>query len=429
MKLKQLFYKSFLLFIGIIIFSFSSQYSYAKVYKLDDIPNVHLLDSTQWVSDPANILSLSERENINSIISNIHRESSVEMAVVVLESIGDQYIEDFANKLFIKWGLGQKSKDNGLLYLIVLDQKKHRLEIGYGLEPIITDLYSANLLKGVSKKYFRNSNYSEGIAFVVSDLQHKIIIAKDDIAYANENGDNDDIGYLPILVLWGFVFIIFLIYSYSTIRKYSSIISPTIARKSYSQLDIDRNNLYMFSFLSIIGLLLMPFIKKLLEKEKKRLESILNVCANCNSEDTEFIKDYKGAGLSPAQSVEQRIGAYKYDLLHCNNCNNNEILRKKGANFNKTHICPNCKNRTVTISSAYANNIYNRSRKLYYVSCNYCNYKDEYREDDELDSSSALATILGATLMGVGRGSSSGGFGGGSFGGGSAGGGGATSSW
>lgn len=107
-------------------------------YTVQTVPNPKTADNT-WVSDPASKLSSDDRQRINALINSVEDGTTVEIAVVILPSIGEQVPKDFAVELFNTWGIGKKGKDNGLLLLIVLDQRRWEFETGYGLEGDLPD--------------------------------------------------------------------------------------------------------------------------------------------------------------------------------------------------------------------------------------------------------------------------------------------------
>ena len=76
-------------------------------------------------------------QQINVILDSLQKQTGAEVAVVVLNSIGQSEIKPFATDLLKLWGIGKAKKDNGLLMLFVLDQKKVTFETGYGLEGIL----------------------------------------------------------------------------------------------------------------------------------------------------------------------------------------------------------------------------------------------------------------------------------------------------
>lgn len=135
--------------IGLVLFLLVATLSFAtgeeKQYTLQDVPNVRLSDVRQYVSDPSHILSGSARDTINAVLARLEESTGIETAVVMLPSIGEEDIFNFAHELFRQWGIGKQKSNNGLLILFVMDQRKVRFTVGYGLEGTMTDAMSKRI--------------------------------------------------------------------------------------------------------------------------------------------------------------------------------------------------------------------------------------------------------------------------------------------
>lgn len=135
--------------IGLMLFLLVATLSFAtgeeKQYTLQDVPNVRLNDARQYVSDPSHILSGSARDSINAVLARLEESTGIETAVVMLPSIGEEDIFNFAHELFRQWGIGKQKSNNGLLILFVMDQRKVRFTVGYGLEGTMTDAMSKRI--------------------------------------------------------------------------------------------------------------------------------------------------------------------------------------------------------------------------------------------------------------------------------------------
>ncbi len=83
-------------------------------------------------------------------------------------------LEDYAVRLFEDWKIGKKGKDNGLLILIAQEERKIRIEVGYGLEPIITDGRAGRIIREQMQAPFREENYDEGVKLAVEKIQEYI---------------------------------------------------------------------------------------------------------------------------------------------------------------------------------------------------------------------------------------------------------------
>ncbi|MEK7648589.1 MAG: TPM domain-containing protein [Patescibacteria group bacterium] len=115
------------------------------------------------VSDFANLLSSQAQQNLEQQLVTFAKEKNHEIAVVTIQSLGSDAIEDYANTLFREWGIGKKEYNNGVLFLIAADDRKMRIEVGYGLEGALTDLESKHIQDDIVRPLFRQGNYEEGI--------------------------------------------------------------------------------------------------------------------------------------------------------------------------------------------------------------------------------------------------------------------------
>src|SRR6478735_10415841 len=103
------------------------------------LPTDRLLRSLQPtgdVNDFAGILSADQKAALEARCPELREKTGAQLAVVTLKSLEGGQIDDFAVKLFKKWGIGDKDKKNGILLLVAIQDRKARIEVGYGLEPI-----------------------------------------------------------------------------------------------------------------------------------------------------------------------------------------------------------------------------------------------------------------------------------------------------
>ncbi len=115
------------------------------------------------VNDFASLLSSSARDSLEAQLTRLEQETGAEVAVVTVADMDGTYIEDYAVRLFEEWGIGKKSQDNGVLFLVAVAERKARIEVGYGLEPIITDARAGRILDERVLPSFRTDSYETGI--------------------------------------------------------------------------------------------------------------------------------------------------------------------------------------------------------------------------------------------------------------------------
>ncbi|MDE5690466.1 MAG: TPM domain-containing protein, partial [Duncaniella sp.] len=104
----------------------------AKAITVDEVPNVHVADRSRYVSNPSAVLSDAAVSSLDAEIGSLWTDTSVELAVVAVDRVDASMTpEEFATKLFEKWGIGKKDKDNGILVLLSRDDHAAIIRTGY----------------------------------------------------------------------------------------------------------------------------------------------------------------------------------------------------------------------------------------------------------------------------------------------------------
>lgn len=130
-----------------------------------------------YVSDFANVIDASSRAEIEGYCAQVEKATGAQMAIVTVATLDGEPIEDVANDLFRKWGIGKKGTDEGLLLLLAVNDRRSRLEVGRGLEPIITDATSGTMLRAM-RPALRASKYGEALYTAANVLGSRIAQAK-----------------------------------------------------------------------------------------------------------------------------------------------------------------------------------------------------------------------------------------------------------
>ena len=115
------------------------------------------------VNDYASALSAGDRERLERKLIEGERTSSNQVVVAVFRSLRGENLEDYSIRLAQAWRIGQKGLDNGVIFLIFLDDRKMRLEVGYGLEATLTDAIAGSIIRDVVAPRFREGRYADGI--------------------------------------------------------------------------------------------------------------------------------------------------------------------------------------------------------------------------------------------------------------------------
>ncbi len=155
---------------------------------------------TKHVNDYANVLSDSEESRINALCSEIESNWTVEIAVLTIDTTQSMSIEEYSVKVFEKNGIGKKDKDNGLLIVAAIQDRNWRLEVGYGLEPIITDSTAGKIGRAYLIPYFQQEKYGEGLYNAV-DAVAKVIQNSGDDSFISDQGGSDFVWIAIALVI------------------------------------------------------------------------------------------------------------------------------------------------------------------------------------------------------------------------------------
>jgi len=107
--------------------------SLSRAEKLED------LKPQGYVNDFAGVLSADAQARLTALCGEVDQKTKAQIAVVTIRTLEGNSIEDFTNRLYQRWGIGPKSDNRGVLILLAVDDRRYRVEVGYGLEPILPD--------------------------------------------------------------------------------------------------------------------------------------------------------------------------------------------------------------------------------------------------------------------------------------------------
>lgn len=139
--------------------------------------DVNSLKPQGYVSDFAKVLVPESRAQLEAYCGRVEQLTGVQMAIVTIDSLDGEPVEDVANSLFRKWGVGKKGKDEGILLLLAIKDHKDRIEVGYGLEPILPDGFEGGVLRS-ARPLLRQGAYGQAIFSAVSEMGSRIAQAK-----------------------------------------------------------------------------------------------------------------------------------------------------------------------------------------------------------------------------------------------------------
>lgn len=119
--------------------------------------------SKRLVNDYSNTLSKSEINDLEQLLVDYDRESSVQIAIVLMKTLDGYPIDEYAFKLGEKWGIGQGETDNGALILLSIEERKMWIATGYGIEGSLTDAHAKRIVENEMKPRFKKGDFHGGL--------------------------------------------------------------------------------------------------------------------------------------------------------------------------------------------------------------------------------------------------------------------------
>jgi uncharacterized protein len=144
-------FKKFILFFGFIIC--------VIVAMAQDFPE----RSNTLVTDYTNTLSPADKQQLETKLVTYNDSTSTQIAVVILKSTGNYDINDYGVQLLRKWGIGQKGKNNGVLVLVAIGDRKMSIQTGYGAEGSLPDIVTQDIIQNDLKPHFKQGDYYGGL--------------------------------------------------------------------------------------------------------------------------------------------------------------------------------------------------------------------------------------------------------------------------
>lgn len=409
----------------LLLMFFVAAVASAATYSVGSVPNVHLADSTRFVSNPDGILSPAAEAQANELLRRLMRETPAEVACVVVDDI-DQDPDDFATELFRKWGIGKKDTNNGVLVLIVKDRRRAVIRTGTGVEGLLPDGLCGSIIRANMVPNFREENYDAGTVLALADIAGILSTpeARQEVMskYANNNGDDDDFdgeaaftAYLILCVLLTIAALILVVY-----KVISTAGKPR--QQKYIEFHKLQPMLLIDSFIGL-GMPLVAFLIVYLICRKLRRGK--HLCATCGKPMKLIDEQRDNDFLTREQDIEERVGSVDYDVWHCPADGTTEIIPyvQRDSAFTE---CPVCHARTFHVVSDRITQQPTTSHmgtRVVTRRCVSCGFEDS-------DYHTLPKVVPPVVVVGGGGGRSGGsGFGGGSFGGGFTAGGGASGGW
>jgi len=129
---------------------------------------------SQYVVDLAGVIDAPTQARLNTRLRNLEAKTTAQVVVLTVNSLDGEPLENFSHQTAVKWGIGQKGKDNGVLLTVAVKDHKYRIEVGYGLEATLPDSLVGSLGRQYLVPNFRKGDYAAGIVATVNALADTI---------------------------------------------------------------------------------------------------------------------------------------------------------------------------------------------------------------------------------------------------------------
>ncbi|MFD0965753.1 TPM domain-containing protein [Seminibacterium arietis] len=160
----------------------------------------------RYVNDYTQTLTAAEQQFIEQHLRQFSKETSSQIAVVILPTTGEYEIADYAFALGDKWGIGRKQLDNGVLMLVAIKDRNIFIATGQGLEGALPDVFLARLIRNQILPHFKQGQYAQGIAIGLDNI---IAAAKGEFAPLEQQESAVE-KYIPLIFMVIFILFIFL---------------------------------------------------------------------------------------------------------------------------------------------------------------------------------------------------------------------------
>ncbi|MBN6067005.1 YgcG family protein [Aggregatibacter actinomycetemcomitans] len=189
------------------LFSVKSAVVFFCVFMATSVWAVTFPDSPKpfrYVNDYTKTLSEKQRDALEDKLVAYGKETSSQIAVVIVPTTGEYDVSQYAFELGDKWGIGRKDLNNGVLLLIAKEDRKLFIAVGQGLQGVLTDALASQIIRNQIRPYFRNEQYAKGID---NGLDYIISVTKGE--YKPQQAEETDFGdYVPFIMIALFILIV-----------------------------------------------------------------------------------------------------------------------------------------------------------------------------------------------------------------------------
>lgn len=170
------------------------------------------------VNDFENILSESEKNSLEQKLVAFNDSTSSQIAIVILKTTGDYPVDDYTIALYRKWGIGQNEKDNGVVILCAMADRKIAIITGYGLEGALPDAICKRIVEQKIKPNFKEENYFGGL-----DAATDEIIKRASGEYVADEKPAENGSPLPVIFIVAIIFLLIWVSRYRSVKRYAAL--------------------------------------------------------------------------------------------------------------------------------------------------------------------------------------------------------------
>ncbi len=399
----------------------------AGVYTPEEVPNVHIKDRTQFVSNPDGILSAAAVDSLNRMLATVWQQTTAEPVIVAIDSMAENYDENrFANDLFELWGIGKKDTENGLLLMIVGGTtNRYVVRTGRGMGGILPDVTCSRIMRNTAVPHYKNGDMDAGTIAAMNifcqAMTNPEAAAEIKSKYANDQADESEDFFSWMVgagVCFGVVALIWIVALILTTKK-----NDELERyRSFNEASP------VILFLTFVGLGFPLPAYLLCRWMMNRIRNHKRPCPNCQNLMQKLDEATDNEYLTPAQDAEERLDSIDYDVWLCKHCGEADIIPY--VNRQSSFVeCQHCGARTCSYAGERIlrkPTMQSEGQGVKIFACRNCR-KQSFKPFVIAKTAPSVVILPGGGFGGgIGGG---GGFSGGSFGGGGTSGGGASGGW
>ncbi len=452
-----MFKRAYLLFLFVLFFNFSP----LQAMKPEDVPNPRSTANID-VQDSAQVLNPEYIHLINKICDALEKSTQAQMAVVTVDNLDGLTVEDYSMQVATRFGIGKKGKDDGILILFARDDRKVRIEVGYGLEGVLTDAKTKSFIQNLAIPRFKEKEYGRGLYELAKALA-ETVAQSENVKLGIEDSQNLPTqaatpratesteketslsetkttevqsslfskNPIQVFLLISLAFTLFwlLLTTFKLKNKTGHVAKIDFLQEYY---EYSFGSVWVFGFfgaaiyafilddvwtmvkafvLAAAGSWFLAFIYKKFTETIIRKSNL--ACKKCQMAMTLLPENESLKKLSEKEKVEQSTGAMAYEFWICSSCHSTEKIENELSSASSKK-CPKCNWFSLSTSSR------DTGKDTYLIIDDCLNPKCAYRKESShtRSSSSSKTSSWGFGSSRSGGGSSSRSYGGGSFGGG-----------